>query len=346
MVKVFKHTHRFDDAPQTVLLAFYLRYPNPFASHVLSCDVISRDIDSDTGSISTQRLILKKGIVPRWARTWLENFGMMGGGGLEAWVLEESEVWVDPESGELRLKSMTRNISHKKLMHVTEGTELESAAPFRGTYQHTTALISSNFGSDSRLSSFARGRIENWGAARFEGNSERARQGMSLIMERLRAYQALPNTLEAEESETTSTTTVSADDQERRPHSFYAERRTPRTTVFGSGSNNEEWEEYRPAAHRNNKFTEKYTTGDKTSGSGQSERSAPPTTLPSSFFLSTRSATASTMHQIYPSLGKRFRREEQHVESHDHRRASSADGVFPLRNWQDSEQRKEESDER
>lgn len=56
---------------------------------------------------------------------------MMGGGGLEAWVLEESEVWVDPESGELRLKSMTRNISHKKLMHVTEGTELESAAPFR-----------------------------------------------------------------------------------------------------------------------------------------------------------------------------------------------------------------------
>lgn len=56
---------------------------------------------------------------------------MMGGGGLEAWVLEESEVWVDPRTGELRLKSMTRNISHKKLMHVAEGTELESAAPSR-----------------------------------------------------------------------------------------------------------------------------------------------------------------------------------------------------------------------
>lgn len=122
---------RSDDSPQTALLAFYLRYPNPFASHVLSCDVISRAIDPTTGRISTQRLILKKGIVPRWARTWLENFGMMGGGGLEAWVLEESEVWVDPRTGELRLKSMTRNISHKKLMHVAEGTELESAAPSR-----------------------------------------------------------------------------------------------------------------------------------------------------------------------------------------------------------------------
>ncbi|KAJ9126393.1 hypothetical protein QFC24_002131 [Naganishia onofrii] len=330
MVKVFKHTHRFDDAPQTVLLAFYLRYPNPFASHVLSCDVISRDIDTNTGSISTQRLILKKGIVPRWARTWLENFGMMGGGGLEAWVLEESEVWVDPESGELRLKSMTRNISHKKLMHVAEGTELESAAPFR---QHTTALISSNFGSDSRLSSFARGRIENWGAARFEGNSERARQGMSLIMERLRGYQALPNTLEAEESETT----VSTDDQQRRPHSFYAERGTSRTTAFGSGSNNDEWEEYRPAAHRN-KFSEKYTTGDPSSGSGRGEKSGASTPLPSSFFLATRPDTGSTMNQLYPSLRKRFRREEQQVYAHDRRSDISATRDFSLRHWEDSEQ--------
>jgi len=33
--------------------------------------------------------------VPRWARTWLENWGMMGGGGLEAWVLEESEVGLE-----------------------------------------------------------------------------------------------------------------------------------------------------------------------------------------------------------------------------------------------------------
>jgi hypothetical protein len=81
-----------DDQTSTVLLAFYLRYPNPHATHVLSCDVISRKVDPLRGVITTQRLILKKGIVPRWARTWLENWGMMGGGGLEAWVLEESEV--------------------------------------------------------------------------------------------------------------------------------------------------------------------------------------------------------------------------------------------------------------
>lgn len=95
MVKLYTHLHRYeDDPPPTVLLAFYLRYPNPFARHVLSCDVISREVDVSTGKIKTQRLILKRGIVPRWASKWLEGLGMgmMGGGGLEAWVLEESEV--------------------------------------------------------------------------------------------------------------------------------------------------------------------------------------------------------------------------------------------------------------
>jgi hypothetical protein len=160
-----------------------------------------------------------------------------------------------------------------------------------------------------------------------------ARQGMSLIMERLRGYQALPNTLEAEESETT----VSTDDQQRRPHSFYAERGTSRTTAFGSGSNNDEWEEYRPAAHRN-KFSEKYTTGDPSSGSGRGEKSGASTPLPSSFFLATRPDTGSTMNQLYPSLRKRFRREEQQVYAHDRRSDINATRDFSLRNWEDSEQ--------
>lgn len=201
MVKVYKHTHRFDDPPSTVLLAFYLRYPNPFAQHVLSCDVISRNLDPVRGSVITQRLILKKGIVPRWARTWLENWGMMGGGGLEAWVLEESEVTIDASTGQPHLTSMTRNISHKKLIHVAESAEFHPAAgPSRGTAQLTTAYVSSNFGSGSGLSSLLRGRIEQYGASRFERNAKNAREGMSLILSLLRNYEPLPQTLEAEVS--------------------------------------------------------------------------------------------------------------------------------------------------
>ncbi|RXK42305.1 hypothetical protein M231_00295 [Tremella mesenterica] len=86
----------------TPLLAFFLRYPNPFARHVLSVDVLSRRIDPQTGQLHTTRLILKRGILPKWANQWLPVAGASGGRGLDAWVLEESVVdppdWGDPSS--------------------------------------------------------------------------------------------------------------------------------------------------------------------------------------------------------------------------------------------------------
>jgi hypothetical protein len=95
-----------------------------------------------------------------------------------------------------RLVSTTRNISHKKIMSVLEGTELVSAGADRcvlrprwlvrcacvrkadgrdgrknsGTLHRTTAHIVSDFGGG--WSSLVRSRIESWGAGRFEGNAE------------------------------------------------------------------------------------------------------------------------------------------------------------------------------
>ncbi|KAH8980969.1 hypothetical protein EDB86DRAFT_3133862 [Lactarius hatsudake] len=48
-----------------VSLAFFLRYPNPYASHILLCDVISCEFTS-SGSLLTTHLILKKATLPRW----------------------------------------------------------------------------------------------------------------------------------------------------------------------------------------------------------------------------------------------------------------------------------------
>ena len=67
---------------QNVTLAFWLRYPNPFASHgtfnssmlhctlltsiiVLAVDVLDRYVD-ENGVLKTTRLVLKKGKVPKW----------------------------------------------------------------------------------------------------------------------------------------------------------------------------------------------------------------------------------------------------------------------------------------
>lgn len=93
-------------------LAFFLRYPNPYASHVASCDVISREI-TPTGTLLTTRLILKRGSMPKWAPR-----GIMPKA--ESWIIEESEV--DPVRGVVRCT--TKNLDHVKVMRVEEHVTL------------------------------------------------------------------------------------------------------------------------------------------------------------------------------------------------------------------------------
>src|ERR1700730_7276649 len=64
-----------------VSLAFFLRYPNPYAAHVVSCDVVSRT-HTESGSLLTTRLILKRGALPRWAPKGIITRA-------ETWVIEE-----------------------------------------------------------------------------------------------------------------------------------------------------------------------------------------------------------------------------------------------------------------
>lgn len=196
------------DPPPTPLLAFFLRYPNPFARHVLSVDVLSRRVDPVTGQIHTTRLILKRGILPKWATRWLPSSATSGGRGLDAWVLEESVVdppgWgegrdlqgEDEEYGKQpRLRVQQGNLNHRKLMHVIEGGELRTG-PNSTTLHHTTAEVRSHFG--GAWSNLIRQRIESYGVGKFEGNSETSRKGMSLILSLLRNRQPLPETAEFE----------------------------------------------------------------------------------------------------------------------------------------------------
>ena len=56
----FSHPYPFP----TVTLAYYLRYPNPFSTHVMSTDVIDRHFDPDTQTLFTTRLHLKRSKIP------------------------------------------------------------------------------------------------------------------------------------------------------------------------------------------------------------------------------------------------------------------------------------------
>jgi len=156
-----------------VSLAFFLRYPNPYASHVISCDVISREF-TPSGSLLTTRIILKTATLPRWAPRGIVSRS-------ESWILEESEV--DPHGKVVRC--LTRNLDHVKSMQVRETQTFsqveEGCVGFffftfasclnaifqRKTLQTTEASIVSGFGWGLTK------QIENYGLARFRKNVPR-----------------------------------------------------------------------------------------------------------------------------------------------------------------------------
>ena len=87
----------------------FQKYPNPFAAHVLTTDVISRHVD-EAGRLHTTRLLLKTGgsAVPSWLQSLIKS--------REAYVLEESVV--DARLGVMETR--TRNLSHRRFMSIEE----------------------------------------------------------------------------------------------------------------------------------------------------------------------------------------------------------------------------------
>lgn len=154
-----------------VSLAFFLRYPNPYASHVISCDVVDRR-QTDTGSLLTTRLILKRGTLPRWAPQGIISR-------TESWVIEESEV--DPFGKLVRCR--TKNLDHVKVMQIEETQLFQQSqdgcvhrffsphfhpSPNRRTVQTTEGYITSKFGWGLTK------RIESHGLARFKAHVQKA----------------------------------------------------------------------------------------------------------------------------------------------------------------------------
>ncbi|KAF8898474.1 PRELI-like family-domain-containing protein [Infundibulicybe gibba] len=176
VMKFYSQSFLYDDPWSIVSLAYFLRYPNPYASHVVSCDVIAR-AQTPAGTLLTTRLILKRGALPRWAPQGIVSRA-------ESWVIEESEI--DPFGQ--TVKCLTKNLDHVKVMQVEESVVLQQT-PEGKTLQTTEARILSGFGWG-----LAR-RIESHGLARFKANVQRSREGVSLILSLLRQSRLQPMTL-------------------------------------------------------------------------------------------------------------------------------------------------------
>lgn len=151
MVQTYSAESSFD-LPWSVLAhAYLLRYPNPFAKHVLSLDVLDRRIlhrnPQDPPVLLTSRLLLKRGTLPSWApRGLIKN--------AESWVLEVTEVDLEPSADPPRRRQMrtwTRNLDHTTVLAVaesmtfTEGADAEAAAisDFKGKSREPSTAATS-----------------------------------------------------------------------------------------------------------------------------------------------------------------------------------------------------------
>jgi len=170
MVKILSTTTNFSHPWEKATQAVWRKYPNPFASHVLSSDVIEREVDPVTGVMRTTRLFLKKGIIPKWGMALLHV--------PEAFIIEQSTV--DPTTR--TMTTVTRNLSHRKLMLVEETQIFRPHAdnPAEWTELKTEAKFISN-----TAWAPVRAKIEGFGLTKFKDNTIRSSKGLLHVMETL-----------------------------------------------------------------------------------------------------------------------------------------------------------------
>lgn len=167
MVLWHKNAHIFHNDFPTVSLAFFNRYPNPYASHVLSIDTISRHIDSD-GNLHSTRIIKKTGKLPRWVKPFLGRIS-------ESWIVEISKV----NRNDQTLSTYTRNLDHTRIIQVEEFTT------YRYDNDEGITKVESKVKFSSGFNIGIRNNIEEWSHRKFNENIKKSRLGMTFVMEKL-----------------------------------------------------------------------------------------------------------------------------------------------------------------
>ncbi|XP_064191221.1 PRELI domain-containing protein 1, mitochondrial-like isoform X2 [Anguilla rostrata] len=160
-----------------VFSAFWQRYPNPFSTHVLTEDVVYREVTADH-RLLTRRLLTKTNRLPRWAeRFFPANLAR------SVYVVEDSIV--DPRNRSMT--TFTWNLNHTRLMTVEERCVFQESRDRPAWTQLTReAWITSGVYGFSRP-------IQEFGLARFKSNQTKALRGLELALANMHAQSsALP----------------------------------------------------------------------------------------------------------------------------------------------------------
>ena len=159
MVKFYDTTFAHPYPFETVSLAYFLRYPNPYSTHVLSTDTLSRHYDPATRTLHTARLHLKRSKIPapilRLLPRSLLGHAAASSGSSQSYILERSVVDVD--TGVMLTES--RNLEFTGVLAVVE----------RQVYQRPGAALAEFWrrrrAGDGRLESVFRSLVPGMGSA-------------------------------------------------------------------------------------------------------------------------------------------------------------------------------------
>ncbi|XP_069507601.1 PRELI domain-containing protein 1, mitochondrial [Ambystoma mexicanum] len=169
MVKYFLGLSELKSSWDQVCAAFWQRYPNPYSKHVLTEDVIHREITPDHKLLS-RRLLTKTNRLPRWAEKFVPaNVAR------SVYVLEDSIV--DPLNR--TLTTYTWNINHVRFMMVQERCVYHVNPGNNGwTEIQREAWVSSGMIGLSRA-------IQEFGLARFKSNVHKAMKGYEYTLAKM-----------------------------------------------------------------------------------------------------------------------------------------------------------------
>ncbi|XP_036407863.1 PRELI domain containing 1b [Megalops cyprinoides] len=169
MVKYFVNEADIKSTWDHVFSAFWQRYPNPFSTHVLTEDVVFREVTADHRLFS-RRLLTKTNRLPRWAeRIFPANLSR------SVYIVEDSIV--DPTNRSMM--TFTWNLNHTTLMTVEERCVFqENRDQPSWTWLRREAWISSGVFGFSRP-------IQEFGLARFKSNQVKAMKGLEYALSNL-----------------------------------------------------------------------------------------------------------------------------------------------------------------
>jgi len=172
MAKYYNTEHIHPFSYDQVAHAIFQRYPNPFASHVLSEDTVYREVINGT-TLYSRRFLTKTNKIPKWGERWLSGFRR------SVPLLEES--YVDNEQKTITI--YTRNVGYSNFMTAIEKV-VYSACPSNPsqTVAYKQAWVESNFYG-------LRSAIKNFGIERFKNNCEKATEGFNHVLERIQTQQ-------------------------------------------------------------------------------------------------------------------------------------------------------------